>query len=709
MFDWLGKKIFKSMMMSSLGAWSKAWLRDVKFNLGDVSVTTPYKQSYMIYSCVNTIADSISGVPFTFWEGENQIYDHPIIKFLNRPNQQTYSFAQLIKETLIWLNIRGEAFWVLLPSIGTTFGISSIPAKLYLMDPGMMKEELTDDRSEIKEWKLQGKDKALDMTSVVQFKLFDPYITPSIRGLSPIESIRLAVDSDYKAEKYNDLFFTNGAAPGAIVSVKSGGPAVDEADLVKIQKKLDKKMKGMERAHNWAVFPDDLTVQTIGLSHKDMMFIQQRNFSIKEITSAYRIPRGLIDTEDIPYANLVAAKQFLWSQKLIPQINDFLSILNNFFFPIYAPGITGKFDLDKVPELQETMSQKLDYATKLFDKGVSFKALNERFKFGIDTDTMPGADISYIPTNYEAVGSDENNQEDQNAASIRDKLLEQPKMKLLENKMSDILEGIVVGDEEAKQERTEVKEAKFISSYRNKFVKRADVIENEYASKLKKFLFKQRAEVLSKIEGTSNKASESKSTDFDKTLKVVFDEADQKLVATVEPTAKKAVRTGAELAFDTLGIAIDFNIESNIAQSIIDRRMNLVKGINRTTFESIKKQISAGVEQGETLADISERVRSVYRFSESRSLRIAQTETAALMSESSQLIYKENGVEEKMWIASHDERTRESHLANELQGPISINENFKNGCAFPGDPDGGPEESINCRCALAPVVGEKEE
>lgn len=57
------------------------------------------------------------------------------------------------------------------------------------------------------------------------------------------------------------------------------------------------------------------------------------------------------------------------------------------------------------------------------------------------------------------------------------------------------------------------------------------------------------------------------------------------------------------------------------------------------------------------------------------------------------------------WLATEDERTRESHA--ELNGIIiRKGDIFPNGCEYPGDPNGEAEEVINCRCTLLPYIPE---
>ncbi len=59
------------------------------------------------------------------------------------------------------------------------------------------------------------------------------------------------------------------------------------------------------------------------------------------------------------------------------------------------------------------------------------------------------------------------------------------------------------------------------------------------------------------------------------------------------------------------------------------------------------------------------------------------------------------GIEmKKMWSATMDSRTRDSHAV--LDGEtVELDEKFSNGLIYPGDPDGAPGEVYNCRCRLS--------
>jgi hypothetical protein len=87
-----------------------------------------------------------------------------------------------------------------------------------------------------------------------------------------------------------------------------------------------------------------------------------------------------------------------------------------------------------------------------------------------------------------------------------------------------------------------------------------------------------------------------------------------------------------------------------------------------------------------------------------RALRIARTEVMTASNWGSHVGAQESGYAmEKYWIATYDSRTRDTHLVIEQQNPKDMDEGFRVGAylmEIPGDPDAGPEEVINCRCAV---------
>jgi SPP1 gp7 family putative phage head morphogenesis protein len=123
-----------------------------------------------------------------------------------------------------------------------------------------------------------------------------------------------------------------------------------------------------------------------------------------------------------------------------------------------------------------------------------------------------------------------------------------------------------------------------------------------------------------------------------------------------------------------------------------------------TVRNRIKSQLEEGIQAGETIMELSDRIRNEYNMATSRSLLIARTETIGALNGGSLLYYENEGIKFKEWLTAGDELVRDSHRACERQGAILMNERFINGLRYPGDQDGGAGEVCNCRCSLLPVI-----
>ena len=128
----------------------------------------------------------------------------------------------------------------------------------------------------------------------------------------------------------------------------------------------------------------------------------------------------------------------------------------------------------------------------------------------------------------------------------------------------------------------------------------------------------------------------------------------------------------------------------------------------------ITTAVTQGILQGESIPNIAKRIGTVYGHGANAATRYARTactcaENAGRLQ--SYFTAQELGIElEKQWIATGDDRTRDTHLEADGQ-TVPINEPFKVGdteMEEPGDPAGGGE-AWNCRCTMkAKVNGMKE-
>ena len=127
----------------------------------------------------------------------------------------------------------------------------------------------------------------------------------------------------------------------------------------------------------------------------------------------------------------------------------------------------------------------------------------------------------------------------------------------------------------------------------------------------------------------------------------------------------------------------------------------------RWNTKLITSKVMEGIIKGSSIPDIAKSFRSVMEMNRASSFRNARTAITSCENTARMRCMEraeEMGIKmKKQWMATHDNRTRQSHL--EIDGEtIDIHEKFSNGLMEPGDPDGEPEEVYNCRCTIITVV-----
>lgn len=132
----------------------------------------------------------------------------------------------------------------------------------------------------------------------------------------------------------------------------------------------------------------------------------------------------------------------------------------------------------------------------------------------------------------------------------------------------------------------------------------------------------------------------------------------------------------------------------------------------RWSKERINREITQGIVQGESIPKIANRLRQVTTMDRNaavRNARTAMTGAENLGRYQSAQDLRENGIPiEEVWMATPDDRTRESHRL--LDGTTRDESGYfgvgiiDTPLRFAGDPLGAPEEVYNCRCRTGIVL-----
>jgi hypothetical protein len=135
-----------------------------------------------------------------------------------------------------------------------------------------------------------------------------------------------------------------------------------------------------------------------------------------------------------------------------------------------------------------------------------------------------------------------------------------------------------------------------------------------------------------------------------------------------------------------------------------------VTGIDARSFGMIKRAVE---DNKPLLAPDIDNIAQRYhdKLLLQRAQRIARTETLQALNTGSQdalrQIARDQGLRDnqirRIWRTASDERVRDSHVAMNGES-VGLNELFSNGLMYPVDPNGPPEEVIQCRCWAEPSI-----
>lgn len=680
--DWAG--------LSVRGRWDRAWLRGLEglyeeeISLGAME-REPYRRYSWLQIAIYKKAKAMASCPFKIYEGEEEVTDGPVYELFRDVNPYMSRF-QFFEALTIYYNLKGEFFVYFPPTVGQALGRGKIPTEMYVLEPQYM-HPVKDDGGNLAAWVYRppsGKNIPIELGDLIHLKRFNPY--NQWRGLSPYDAARMGIRIDFKAAQYNEAFFDNNAMPDGFLVYPE---ELTEDQYKRIKKQWNDRYRGAKKAHQMGILEGGVDIKTLGLSHKEMEFLETRRFSREEILALYEVPKALLSiTDDLNYATLQGLKKSFWHEVIIPFQRMVEDKFESEFFAARAPGLRGRFDRSNVLALQEDMSKKIEMAEKLWKMGFTADEINERLELGFDE--APWRKVWWAPLNLVPAGSQEGKEGGEKSTPPAQPAgpQETPKEACPPASGQDLsADGDDVPFPDSNFPTEEIRGRVW-----REFDTRVRPLEQRLEAKVRRYFYELRKRVLVALD---------KGTRAEKdVLAFVWDDEKKRLVEVAMPVIEDILERGIEMALELVNG--DFTAEHPEAVAWLAQKELKIVGIVDTVKEQIREQILEGMEKGETIAQLAERVKKVFNMAATRARTIARTETGGAFNAGHEMTFRNEGVKKKEWLSAKDDHVRDHHrIDGEIVG---INERFSNGLRYPGDPEGEASNIINCRCLLLPVI-----
>tara|TARA_Y100000114_G_scaffold74036_1_gene67876 strand:+ start:1585 stop:3258 length:1674 start_codon:yes stop_codon:yes gene_type:complete len=334
-----------------------------------------YLKNAIVYRCVNEISKGASSVPFMVKSGDTVLEQHPLIDLLQRPNP-LQSYSEFFNSLFGYLLLSGNSYYV---KVG---GLSNQPRELHLLRPdriiikggnGSMPsqyEYVINGRTE----QIYEVDQDTGFSDIKQTKLWNPL--DDFYGCSPLSAAAVEIDQHNMASKHNISLLNNGARPSGAVVFKPKDDAGYQVNLSESQRQqlltdLNNRFSGTMNAGRPLLLEGDFDWKEMGLSPKDMDFINLKHMSATDIAMCFGVPSQLVGVPDAQtYANVAEARLALYEETIIPYLRKVESDLNEWLVAQFSETLEFCYDIDQIPALSERRRRVYENVVAAVNAGI---------------------------------------------------------------------------------------------------------------------------------------------------------------------------------------------------------------------------------------------------------------------------------------------------------------------------------------------------
>ncbi|MGW2210126.1 phage portal protein [Streptomyces sp. NPDC001781] len=717
-----------------------------------------YANSAVAYRCVDAIASNAASVPLVVRRPDGEAIDgHPVARLFNkRPNplMSARAFKSLLLQQLelagqsfVWLD-RGETGLGDVSEMHLVFDQVDV-----IVDRPLAQRPTT---ANVLGFIIRRAD-GTQVPALPEEMLWLRYPHPwdPLGCLPPWRAARHAVDMDAYAREWQRSSYANGARPTGVVYLGDMGEtefnAVKAAWRSSMQGPANAGKNLLVRSEPRAGGSSGIGYERLTFTPEEMEYLESRMANAAEVMLAFGVPHDYL-AGGTTYENRSAARGTLWSDTIGPKLEVIGSEIDLRMLPSDAE--EAEFDLSGVAALQEAQDS---VANRVRASVYSDTLMMDEARAELGYDPLPGGIGQNTLTPYRALFAPVQGQAGADAARSWDADFSRlpattPDMgAVVERAVESVLARLLGGtspqlDARPTPRRPELNRADDdapSSPSLTEIGAAYDELEGAGRRAVQALAREQSARVLRDFDRLMKKPERSAAWLTEVRTEACALAREQQLVlAPPDPEQVPAARltdmdvasgpegweerikvrdlfdprywarrTGevlrpfVERAWKRGGTSISgsFDLdEPDVARALADRIEELAGQVTATTEQVLRSQLLAhGVAEGESVPELRARIQTVFtNLGDYRATMIARTETVGGYNAASFLAALDAGATRKTWLATNDQRTRETHR-QENGNVAAMNKRFTlTKSRWPADPTAPAAQSIQCRCAL---------
>ena len=320
-------------------------------DFGDVekkTCTDPYMQHAWVSVCIDILTRNVARAEFEIRKDGKAVTDSRAAKLFRYPSPVMSRF-DLWKQTCAWWSLEGEAFWW----FGENY-ICGVPDEIKVLSPRHMQHVV--DNGKVSKWiytdSENGKPTVILPDEIIHFKDWNPW--NEHRGVSPLVSLGLEVEQDLLASRQNTGLLKEGGVPKGLLKTDQ---ILTEAEAELLARTWDSKYgKGMK--NRVAVLGRGTEYQPLTFSPDVLKLYDMKKWNLYTLLAKYGIPPRVANIQDskssLSGTDTDSQHRAFWNFTLIPLLRNFEQVLEVQFFNRFKLEEKGIFNLESIPELQES-------------------------------------------------------------------------------------------------------------------------------------------------------------------------------------------------------------------------------------------------------------------------------------------------------------------------------------------------------------------